>query len=532
MAAPDDFGLSPAQTLAFTSDVEASSWHRAFWATWQERVDLIRPRLNEWHGEVDPGDSTATHQIESVGHVRIGCRVVEPKARPVEAVLIAGHGYGVKDPLERVAHRWRSIAERGVAVVLVRARGFPGSQRDTGDLTGRTDPRRVPHGWVCYGLDAEVREARDAMAWVLPQAVADVVLSCRASRARYGARTPVYLHGESFSGGLAAIAAARLGRSDPIERFVLALPTFGDWPWRLDRRYGPESASGAQIARFMVDHARHEDAIREVLLLCDATVHARRVTTATLTKLAERDDVVPAPTAAAVVNGLSTEPEKLWRFVTPFGHHDGGLSDTRRHALFWRAMEDFLDPGMEPASAMRAWRDVMRSGERTPDGGDPLAEDPTGESDDEQPKPIGGDALFGSDASPDAWDAALVRAYEAGGRTLDDLPYTPEFEAIYQAIGGEGSNRMRDVVFRRLHNLRKAGRLPRLGRAATAPVKLQPDEEARLASIVASEVGSLGQRDRLPYTYGFERVSASLAGAIGRELAPHDLWRLICKIAK
>lgn len=541
MASPDDFGLSPAQTLAHRAHVEPSGWHRGFWLAWQEAIDTTRARLSEWRGEPDPGDSSATHEIESYRHVRLACRLVEPTSRPVGAVLIAGHGYGVSDPLERVAHRWRSIADRGVAVVLLRVRGFPGSQRDTGDLTGKTDAARAPHGWICHGLDvgldAATRDPADAMGWVLPQAVADVVLTARAARARYGKALPLYLHGESFSAGLAVIAAARLARSDPVTRLVCALPTFGDWPWRLSRRYGPESASGEQVRRFMTLHARRAEALRETLLLCDTTVHARRVTATALCKLAERDDVVPAPTAAAVCNALATEPDAQWRFVTPFGHCDGGLADARRHALFWRVMEDFYDPTLELAGAMRAWAPLMRAGERTPGGEDPLteerarAEDADGDHDGAAQDPKV--SLFGADAlgSPESADAALIAAYEAAGRTLDDLPYTAEFERIYEAAGA-GQNRTRREVFRRLHNLRKAGKLPRLGRAATAPIRLRPAEERVLVDLVVAEVGTLGQRDRLAYGDGFGRVAAAFASQTGRSLSEHDLWRVICKVAK
>ena len=42
--------------------------------------------------------------------------------------------------------------------------------------------------------------------------------------------------------------------------------------------------------------------------------------------------------------------------------------------------------------------------------------------------------LFGNDPVAIA-DTALVAAYVHAGRTLDDLPYTPEFDAIYLQAG-------------------------------------------------------------------------------------------------
>ena len=65
----------------------------------------------------------------------------------------------------------------------------------------------------------------------------------------------------------------------------------------------------------------------------------------------------------------------------------------------------------------------------------------------------------------------------------------------------------RHGVFRRLHTLRKAGKLPKLGvRAVGKPPRLPADDEKLLAQLVVEAVGSLGQRDRLPYAPEFDAV--------------------------
>ncbi|WP_428389993.1 hypothetical protein [Mucisphaera sp.] len=133
-------------------------------------------------------------------------------------------------------------------------------------------------------------------------------------------------------------------------------------------------------------------------------------------------------------------------------------------------------------------------------------------------------------------DDLLVRVYVAQGRTLDDLPYTEAMEAIAAAVcvDPEGvSDRQRCEVLHRLLNLRKAGKLPRLGGARAERPRIDPEQEGILAGLVAEELdGGLGGRDRLPYTAGFDRVAEAFAGRTGLTLERRDLWRLIAKLAK
>lgn len=135
------------------------------------------------------------------------------------------------------------------------------------------------------------------------------------------------------------------------------------------------------------------------------------------------------------------------------------------------------------------------------------------------------DALF---PAPD--DELLISVYQKQGRTLDDLPYTEEFERIYQAAGAETMTR--PELFRRLHNLRKAARLPRLGRAAAAPPRVPPEAQAALVAIVEEKIGRLSLRDQLPHTPAFEQIVAAFNTRAGLSLSPHDVWRLVAKLAK
>ncbi|MEQ9616462.1 MAG: hypothetical protein RLN60_00335 [Phycisphaerales bacterium] len=139
------------------------------------------------------------------------------------------------------------------------------------------------------------------------------------------------------------------------------------------------------------------------------------------------------------------------------------------------------------------------------------------------------ESLFGEDPGLSTDDETLISVYEREGRTLDDLPYTEEFGRICGAL--DRADAPRDV-FHRLHNLRKAGKLPRMGKAASLPVKLEADEEAALVDLLRERLGTTGARDRLPYTEAFGELHAAFNARIGRDLDRHALWRLICKLAK
>lgn len=129
-----------------------------------------------------------------------------------------------------------------------------------------------------------------------------------------------------------------------------------------------------------------------------------------------------------------------------------------------------------------------------------------------------------------SFDELLISVYLKQGRTLDDLPYTPEFEAIYRAV--EDENITREMLFHRLHNLRKAGELPRLGRAVEKPARIDPEQETLLIELVESVIGKLSLRDQLPYTPGFDRIVCTFNAQAGLLLSPHAVWRIIAKLAK
>jgi catechol 2,3-dioxygenase-like lactoylglutathione lyase family enzyme len=126
---------------------------------------------------------------------------------------------------------------------------------------------------------------------------------------------------------------------------------------------------------------------------------------------------------------------------------------------------------------------------------------------------------------------ALVRIYEKIGRTADDLPYTPHFEALYSAYAGEHGEPKptRHEVWRQLLNLRKAAKLPKLGEARSRPPEVDDECKSKLREILGTDIG---KRDRLPYTERFDTLVDEFNTTLPRRLSPHLVWRLVATLAK
>jgi catechol 2,3-dioxygenase-like lactoylglutathione lyase family enzyme len=126
---------------------------------------------------------------------------------------------------------------------------------------------------------------------------------------------------------------------------------------------------------------------------------------------------------------------------------------------------------------------------------------------------------------------ALIKLYEQIGRTADDLPYTPHFETLYKAYAAQHDDPKptRQEVWRHLLNLRKGGKLPKLGEARSQPPDITPEDKARLREALGDEIG---RRDRLPYTDRFDKLVDAFNKGPGRPLSPHLVWRLVATLAK
>jgi hypothetical protein len=129
-------------------------------------------------------------------------------------------------------------------------------------------------------------------------------------------------------------------------------------------------------------------------------------------------------------------------------------------------------------------------------------------------------------------DERLVEAYARLGRPVDALPYTPEFDALVTSLHEAGDQRDRGELMRRLLNLRKAARLPRLGSVQTSRLTFSADDIARIEQLLRESLPTPGSRDSLLYTSAFDALRARYNAESGQALDEHGFWRLIARVSK
>ena len=185
----------------------------------------------------------------------------------------------------------------------------------------------------------------------------------------------------------------------------------------------------------------------------------------------------------------------------------------------------FVSP---PTQASRGWRATVKD----PFGSvllilDRSADDPAVVEDAKAP----GTLFAGTQPRVKVDAKALIAAYEKIGRTADDLPYTPHFETMFQlyiaAFPDPKPSRME--TWRHLLNLRKGGKLPKLGEARSAPPEVSVEDRAHLRAMLGEDIG---KRDRLPYTQRFDDLVDTFNKTQQRPLSPHLVWRLVATLAK
>ena len=125
----------------------------------------------------------------------------------------------------------------------------------------------------------------------------------------------------------------------------------------------------------------------------------------------------------------------------------------------------------------------------------------------------------------------LAKAYESIGRTADDLPYTPHFESLYTtyAAAYPEPKPTRAEVWRHLLNLRKGGKLPKLGEARSMPPVVPDEDRQKLREMLGEDIG---RRDRLPYSPRFDSLVEMFNRTQPRAISPHLIWRLVATLAK
>lgn len=183
----------------------------------------------------------------------------------------------------------------------------------------------------------------------------------------------------------------------------------------------------------------------------------------------------------------------------------------------------FVSP---PAPVSRGFRATVRD----PFGNVLLLLDRTGTGAQIEDAKAPGTLFAGVVAAPKVNREELMRIYEQIGRTADDLPYTPQFELLYgRYTSGQTPPASRQDVWRQLLNLRKAGKLPKLGEARSRPPDVPTEARQQLRTMLGA---SIGRRDRLPYTKRFDELVDEFNKTFARPLSPHLVWRLVATLAK
>lgn len=146
--------------------------------------------------------------------------------------------------------------------------------------------------------------------------------------------------------------------------------------------------------------------------------------------------------------------------------------------------------------------------------------------------PAGTETLFGATPPKHKPDRArLGELYGKLGRTADDLPYTTHFETLYDAyaVGFPDPKPDHAEVWRHLLTTRKAGQLPKLGAARSAPPEVGDEDRQRLRDLLGDDIG---KRDRLPYQPRFDQLVTAFNAGRRRPYSPHQIWRLVATLAK
>jgi hypothetical protein len=129
-------------------------------------------------------------------------------------------------------------------------------------------------------------------------------------------------------------------------------------------------------------------------------------------------------------------------------------------------------------------------------------------------------------------DERLIAAYKRMGRSVDELPYSPEFDLIASTLQEHGDERDKGTLVRRLFNLRKAARLPSTERNAGRPQKLPVDDVALVEDLLRETLPTIGGRDRLLYSPAFDLLLDRYNARALQKLDQQEFWRLISRVSK
>lgn len=269
------------------------------WRRWRREAAAVDAAPVVLSTSEEQGRRVSVVEHAGVDGVRLRAWVVEPLDGPPRAGVVHGHGYGGRDAVDLAR------VPDDVAAIYPVARGLGvlnpgvGAPEPTSEhvLAGIDDPERYVLG-LC---------ARDL--WL----AADVLVSV------VGA-LPLYYVGESFGGGIGALA---LPWDDRFVGATLIVPSFGQYDERLAV---PCLGSGETVRQ----HVQHRPGAREVLRWFDSSTSIGFATVPVRVEAALWDQYVPPQGQFAVAAGA----RDLDLAVLPAGHAEyPGSADVTAGAI-------------------------------------------------------------------------------------------------------------------------------------------------------------------------------------------------------
>jgi cephalosporin-C deacetylase len=283
--APDGTYGYDLEALLAVTPVDPPEGFARLWTDWYEEALAVPPRST-----VTPVGRQGRHDVSIIEHtvadgLRLRGWIATPVDRAARVGVVHSHGYGGRDAPDF------SRVPDDAAVVFPVARG-------QGVLNAGLGAPTPEDGHVLFGIEDVRRYALGRCAvdlWHAASALIEVV-----------GELPLYLVGESFGGGIGALAL-------PWDRrFIgatLVVPSFGQYDLRLQL---PCEGSGERVRHHV---AAHPEA-RAVLRFFDASTAAMFVRTPVRIEAALWDGHVPPPGQFGVANGITD----LELSVLPAGH--------------------------------------------------------------------------------------------------------------------------------------------------------------------------------------------------------------------
>ena len=272
-------------TLRSIEPVPAPDDFAERWVRWREQAKTVDAAPAVLTTETVHGRRVSIVEHAGADGIRLRAWLVEPVAEPARVGVIHSHGYGGRDAVDLAR-----IPEDAAAIFPV-ARGLP-------TLNAGIGAPEQPAEHVLVGID-------DPERYVLGLCARDLWLAADALTALVGP-LPLYYVGESFGGGIGALALPW------DERYIgatLIVPSFGQYDERLTVRC---LGSGEAVREHV---ARHPEA-REVLRWFDASTALGFAGIPVRVEAALRDQWVPPQGQFAVANAA----RMLELAVLPAGH--------------------------------------------------------------------------------------------------------------------------------------------------------------------------------------------------------------------